>query len=195
LPPGFLFDLLPQIAQGLRPGHLARGNSGQVATQCVPFLAQRLHIQGRHIDGGRQPTGRGFKANEHFIHRAEFSSLLQQAIRFERRGDFTDQEAPGSRGIGQRCQHPDRRRAEGQNSNQLDPVARGPANQEVLRKLLFAGIDVFHLPHLLDQKPQGGLHEVAIKLAAADRLRNRNVAHLAEQSAHQRRGRPQPPFG
>jgi len=157
LPPGFLLDFLPQTAQGLFAGQLARGNSGKVTAQCVPFLAQRLHIQRRHIDGGCQPTGRCFQANEHFVHRVKFNSLLQQTIGFERRRDFTvpgSWPAPDASARAASTQTGDAR--EGQNSNQLDPVARGSAHQEVLRELLFPGSDVFHLPHLLDQEPQGG---------------------------------------
>ena len=73
----------------------------------------------------------------------------------------------------------------GKDAEQLDTVAGGPFQEEVLGEASFGGVNTFDLSDLLDKEPEGDLHHVAIQGCTPDRHRERYGPDLAQEPAGQ----------
>ena len=97
----------------------------------------------------------GFQPVQHLLHGLEAGVNGQQTFLLERFGDFLNQFAPASRGVGQRRQHPDGRSLKRQNAEQFNAVTGCAFKEEVLCQPTLGGVDAFHLSNFLDQEAQG----------------------------------------
>src|SRR6266849_3331668 len=97
------------------------------------------------------------------VHPFETRVRIQQAVVLQCLRDLMNQLVAATCNIRQRSQHPNRRRTESQDAEQLNPVARRPLEQEILSQLVWVWVDALDLSYLLDQKSKGDFNHGPIE--------------------------------
>ena len=172
---------------GARGRQLRRRQLAGLADELAPLLAQARNVERRRVHALGELAGAALETREQLVHRGERVVRCEQAFLLQALRDLGDELAAEAGDVGERREHPDRRRAKRDDAHELDAVARGPAQQKVLAELLFVRLRAWHTADVFDEELQRDVDEAAIETAAAKADRQRDGSDFAHGAGGERR--------
>ncbi len=136
-----------------------------------------------------------FEPLEQLLHRRERVAGAEQAFALQFGRDAGNDAATESAHVCQRGKHPHRRCAEREDAHDLDSVAGGTAQQEVLAELLVGWGAAANLTDVGNQECERHVDEIAVQLAAAQAERQCHGSYLMHDARAQGRSRTHETFG